>query len=58
MAQTLQGLSHKVCFTTPLKVLVFGSIILAFEIFAIIVIIHQFVVMHGGHMRSQISNLD
>ena len=56
MAQILQGLSHKVCSTTSLTFLAFGSFILAFEIFAIIH--QQFVVMQGGHMRSQISNLD
>ena len=56
MTQTLQGLSHKVCSTTSLKFLVFGSFILAFEIFAIEH--QQFVVMQGGHMISQISNLD
>ena len=35
MAQTLQRLSHKVCSTASLKFLVFGSFILAFEIFDI-----------------------
>ena len=56
MAQTLQRLSHKVCSTASLKFLVFGSFIIAFEIFDIK---HQkFAVMQGGHMRSQIHNLD
>ena len=56
MAQTLQGLSHKVCSTTSLTFLVLGSFILAFEIFAIV---HQhFVVMQRGHMIPEISNLD
>ena len=32
MAQTLQGLSQKVCSTISLKFLVFGSFILALEI--------------------------
>ena len=56
MAQTLQHLSHKVCSTTSMKFLVFGSFILAFEMFAIEH--QQVVVTQGGHMRSQISNLD
>ena len=44
MAQILQGLSHKVCSTTSLKVLAYGSLILTFEIFAII---HQQLVCYG-----------
>ena len=44
MARILQGLSHKVCSTTSLKVLAFGSFILTFEIFAII---YQQLVCYG-----------